>query len=51
MELENGMFTTDCWIVDEYITKILQPTDQVKLFFLNIDLIDDASILDDLKAL
>ncbi len=50
MELENGVFSADCGIVDKYITEILEPTNQRELFMFDGKVSNDGAFFDDLEA-
>ncbi len=50
VELQDGMLPADCRVIDEDITKILQPSDETELFLLDINFANNRSLLNYLEA-
>lgn len=50
MELKDGVFSADCGIVDENITKILESTNKRELFLFDGQVSNDGAFFDDFKA-
>lgn len=50
LSLKNRMLATDCGVIDCYVTKIIEATDQIKAFRPNFELAEKIAVFDNFET-